>query len=189
MYDRQTESWWQQLTGSAVVGRHAGTRLRAVNSQIMSWRNFRARYPGAAVLARPRFYDRDYGRTPYAGYEDPGERPFWFYARRVDRRLPPKERVAAVSGAREVLAFPFSVLRRRGGLNTLGSIPVVVTFERELLSVLDRADIRTSRAIGTAAAIRPPHAVQSLSALAACGRPRADLRARSGAPRHESSAW
>jgi hypothetical protein len=27
-----------------------------------------------------------------------------------------------------------------------------VTFERELLSVLDRADIRTSRAIGTAAA-------------------------------------
>ena len=153
MYDRQTESWWQQLTGSAVVGREAGTRLRALTSQIMSWRSFRARYPRADVLARPRFYDRDYGRTPYAGYEDPGERPFWFYARRVDRRLPPKERVAAVFGAREVVAVPFSRLRRRGALNTrVGSIPVVVTFERALLSVLDRADIRTSRPIGTAAA-------------------------------------
>jgi hypothetical protein len=119
----------------------------------MSWRSFRARYPRADVLAPPRFYNRNYGRTPYAGYEDPGERPFWFYARRVDRRLPPKERVAAVFGAREVVAVPFSLLRRDRALNSqVGSIPVVVTFERELLSVLDRADIRTSRAIGTAAA-------------------------------------
>jgi Protein of unknown function (DUF3179) len=181
MYDRQTESWWQQITGRAVVGRQAGTRLRALDAQIMSWRDFRARYPLAGVLAPPRFYDRDYGRTPYAGYEDPGERPFWFYARRVDGRLPPKERVAAVFGAREVLAVPFSVLRRGGALNThVGSIPVVVTFEHRLLSVLDRADIRTSRAIGTAAAFDRRLGGRTLR-FSAVGRAMVD--------RHTSSRW
>ncbi|MBA3264370.1 MAG: DUF3179 domain-containing protein [Thermoleophilaceae bacterium] len=153
MYDRQTESWWQQLTGRAVVGRLAGARLRALNSQVMGWRNFRARFPGARVLAPPRFYDRSYGRTPYAGYEDAGERPFWFYARPVDRRLPPKERVAAVFADRQVVVVPFSRLRRGGALSIrVGSIPVLVTLERRVLSVLDRADIGSSRPVGTAAA-------------------------------------
>jgi hypothetical protein len=153
MYDDQSESWWQQLTGRAVVGRLAGARLRARDSQILSWHAYRKRYPKADVLAPPRFSDRNYGRTPYAGYEDPAEWPFWFYARHVDSRLPPKERVAAVFVGRDVLAVPFGRLRSRGVVNShIGAVPVLVAFEPAVLSVLDRADIRTSRPVGTAAA-------------------------------------
>jgi hypothetical protein len=28
MYDRQTESWWQQATGEAIVGELTGSKLR-----------------------------------------------------------------------------------------------------------------------------------------------------------------
>jgi len=34
MYDRQTESWWQQASGAGVIGRFAGTRLRMVPVRI-----------------------------------------------------------------------------------------------------------------------------------------------------------
>ena len=30
MYDRQTESWWQQFTGDAIVGTMTGERLRLI---------------------------------------------------------------------------------------------------------------------------------------------------------------
>ncbi len=49
MYDSESESWWQQLTGRAVVGRWAGTRLRALHSQILPAR----RRTRPAALLRP----------------------------------------------------------------------------------------------------------------------------------------
>ena len=41
MYDRQTESWWQQATGEAIVGELAGERLEAYPARTASWREFR----------------------------------------------------------------------------------------------------------------------------------------------------
>ena len=38
MFDRQTESWWQQFGGQALVGRYAGARLRKLAARIVSWR-------------------------------------------------------------------------------------------------------------------------------------------------------
>jgi hypothetical protein len=34
MYDRATESWWQQFTGEAIVGDLTGTKLRQLPAQI-----------------------------------------------------------------------------------------------------------------------------------------------------------
>ena len=36
MWDRQTESWWQQFTGEAIVGRMAGTKLKFLPAPIIS---------------------------------------------------------------------------------------------------------------------------------------------------------
>jgi hypothetical protein len=41
MYDRQTESWWQQFGGAGLVGHYAGARLRVLPSRIVSWKQFR----------------------------------------------------------------------------------------------------------------------------------------------------
>jgi len=41
MYDRQTESWWQQASGEAIVGALTGLRLTPLPAQIISWATFK----------------------------------------------------------------------------------------------------------------------------------------------------
>ena len=95
MWDRQTESWWQQFDGQALVGSQVGRRLQLLPSQVLSWRDFRERHPQGSVLSQETGFRRDYGRTPYPGYERPGDRPF-LYDGPLDARLPPKERVVLI---------------------------------------------------------------------------------------------
>ena len=45
MYDRETESWWQQFTGEAIAGARTGTRLTVIPSRLESWQSFRERFP------------------------------------------------------------------------------------------------------------------------------------------------
>ena len=78
MWDRQTESWWQQLTGEAIIGELAGERLEAVPASIVSYATFKETYPQGLVLARPEGFYRDYGRNPYTGYDDIDNVPFLY---------------------------------------------------------------------------------------------------------------
>jgi hypothetical protein len=152
MWDRQTESWWQQLTGEAVVGRLTGTRLEALPSQTLSWADFEARYPNGDVLSRDTGAERDYGSNPYEGYDDPRSAPF-LYEGQTDSTLPAKERVAAVFAGRDVIVAPFSRLADRPALNTeVGGVPAVVLFKKGVVSALDAPSIEDSRDVGTAAA-------------------------------------
>ncbi|MEE8346014.1 MAG: DUF3179 domain-containing (seleno)protein, partial [Dehalococcoidia bacterium] len=52
MWDRQTESLWQQITGEAIVGEKAGTSLDFVPSPIVSWEDFQTQFPDGKVLSR-----------------------------------------------------------------------------------------------------------------------------------------
>ena len=47
MYDRQTESWWQQFLGEAIVGAMTGTVLDLIPARIESFARFRERFPAA----------------------------------------------------------------------------------------------------------------------------------------------
>jgi hypothetical protein len=151
MWDRATESWWQQLDGRALVGRLAGKRLRMLPVELLSWADFRRRYPRGDVLSQATGYDRAYGITPYRRY-DTGGAPFGFNGR-VDRRLPPMERVLAIHARGATLAAPYPLLGHRPVLDTrVGDIPVVVFYEPRVLSPLDARRIADSREVGTAVA-------------------------------------
>jgi hypothetical protein len=69
MYDRQTESWWQQFSGEALVGELAGSKLRQLPARIVTWREFRQAHPSALVLNRGTGFVRDHGANPYIGYD------------------------------------------------------------------------------------------------------------------------
>ena len=152
MYDRQTESWWQQLTGEAVVGELTGARLRAIPSQILSWAEFKRLHPDGRVLSTETGHDRPYGENPYAGYDQPNSSPFALSGR-ADDRLPPKERVAAVqTGPQSAVVYPFSRLRREAPVaDEIGDRPVVVFFDPAVASPLDEAAVAGGRAVGGAA--------------------------------------
>jgi hypothetical protein len=152
MYDRQTESWWQQFTGTGIVGTHAGTVLEQLASTIASFADFRKAYPEGRVLSRETGFMRPYGRNPYRGYDRIGDTPFLF-SDPVDPRLPAMERVLGVQQGRTVRIYPFAVLASARIVNDqVGSEPVAVFTVEGMLSVLDAEIIRDSRRIPAAAA-------------------------------------
>ncbi len=154
MYDRQTESWWQQATGTAIVGELTGTQLVPLPAQIVAWDLFKRAEPAGVVLSRDTGYRRPYGQNPYLGYDDVRSSPF-LYRGPKDGRLPPMERVAAVSMGTQAVAYPFSVLSRVGVVNdTVAGTPIVVLFAPGVTSALDQESIAASRDVGTAGVFR-----------------------------------
>ena len=78
MWDRQTESWWQQLTGKAIVGELTGQMLIFLPSIIISWEDFKTNKPEGKVLSQDTGFRRDYGRNPYVGYDRVDNPPFLY---------------------------------------------------------------------------------------------------------------
>ena len=150
MYDRQTESWWQQATGEAIIGDLTGKRLTFLPSQVIAWETFKSTFPQGRVLSRKTGHFRAYGQNPYVGYDDIRSSPF-LYVGPKDARLPPMERVVTVSIGTEDAAYPFSMLEKVQVVNdTVGGKPIVVFFVKGVTSALDGSSIPDSRDIGTA---------------------------------------
>ena len=148
MYDRQTETWWQQFTGEAIVGEHVGRQLNFLPSQVISFGDYAARFPEGSVLARPAAA-RDYGRNPYTNYDS--REPFLFNGE-IDDRLRATERVVGLEVDGNVVAYPFSSTVTEGAINDrVGETPIVIFHKPGTASALDGADIATSRDIGSAA--------------------------------------
>ena len=148
MWDRQTESWWQQFTGEGIVGELAGKKLTMLTASIISFSDFRAASPDGRVLSRETGYSRNYGQNPYAGY-DRADNPPFLYRGELDGRLLPKERVATVSVGDADVAFPFSVLEKERVVNyTVNGKDLVVLFKLGTASALDQSSISGSRDVG-----------------------------------------
>jgi hypothetical protein len=151
MWDRQTESWWQQFTGEGIVGELAGKRLVVLPASIISFADFRAASPGGKVLSRDTGVSHlipRYGQTPFPGYDRADNPPFLFRGD-LDGRLLPKVRVATVTVGDVDTAFPFSVLEKERVINhTVNGRDLVVFFKSGTVSALDRRSIRESRDVG-----------------------------------------
>ena len=52
MFDRKTESLWQQFTGEAVVGDYTGINLKVLPSQLVSYKQFKEAYPNGRSYQR-----------------------------------------------------------------------------------------------------------------------------------------
>ncbi len=139
MYDRQTESWWQQFLGEAIVGSMTGKRLEFLPSRIESFARFRARAPDGKVLVPSAFSLRSYGRNPYVGY-DSLARPF-LYRGQLPRGIAPLERVVTVGKE----AWSLALLRERKSI-TKGD--VVISWEPGQASALDTAVIAEGFDVG-----------------------------------------
>ena len=143
MYDRQTESWWQQFTGEGIVGAHTGTWLKRLPSRVESFARFKERTGAesaeAQVLVPQREGARSYGTNPYAGY-DSSARPF-LYRGDLPEGIAPLARVIVVDGE----AWSLDLIRdsgryRRGDL--------VITWDAGQNSALDSGTIAEGRDIG-----------------------------------------
>ena len=162
MYDRQTESWWQQFVGEAIVGELTGALLNIVASSIVSWADFKSTYPNGTVLSPDTGFGINYGFNPYVNY-DSDESPFLFRGE-PDPRLSPIERVAGVELNGDVVAYPFSLLEEERVVHdTVGGEEIVVFFQFGTASALDDSDIASGRDVGAVGVFVPQAGGQALT--------------------------
>ncbi|WP_052702108.1 DUF3179 domain-containing protein [Marinomonas sp. S3726] len=139
MYDRQTQSWWQQYEGNAIVGDLVGTNLRVLASRLESFADFKKRAPNGQVLVPNNPAFRDYNRNPYVGY-DSSALPFLFKGK-LPKNLTPMMRVIAVDG----LAVSLPLLSQQQNVKQ-GDLSF--SWHKGQSSVLDTSDIGQGRDVG-----------------------------------------
>jgi hypothetical protein len=140
MYDRETESWWQQAIGEGIVGDLTGVKLTALPSWMESWAEFKDRNPDGLVMAEPNFR-RQYGANPYRRY-DTNNRPFLYNGEMPHHDIHPVARVVRVGDA----AWPMERLAKAGEITEAG---VTISWRAGQASALDTASIGAGRDVGT----------------------------------------
>ena len=151
MYDRRTESWWQQATGEAIAGALTGIRLKSLPAPIVSWEDFRSDHPDGEVLSRETGYSRSYGQNPYAGYDDVDSSPLLYEGPDTPGDLPPMARVITVDAEGEPVAYPYEVLRETPAVNdVVDGEPVAILWQEGTASALDENSVEAGRDVGSA---------------------------------------
>jgi hypothetical protein len=139
MYDRQTESWWQQFLGEGIVGVMTGQQLAVIPSRLESFADFKKRAPGGDVLVPNNPGMRNYGANPYTGYDSSGF-PF-LYRGDMPEGISPMVRVVVVGGE----AWSMSLLRDKG---TVTKGDLVLRWRPGQNSALDTRTISEGRDVG-----------------------------------------
>ena len=150
MYDRQTETWWQQFTGRGIVGALAGKRLTILPARLESITDFRKRHPDGKVLVPNNPDIRRYGDNPYTGY-DSSARPF-LYRGEMPEGIEPLARVVVVrTDPDKPLIVSLNHLRDKGALEKNG---IRLSWRPGQNSALDAQKISKGRDVGTVEAFQ-----------------------------------
>ena len=144
MYDRQSETWWQQFTGEAIVGEMLGTELALVPSRLESFGEFKKRHPDGKVLVPNNPAKRNYGRNPYVGY-DSAARPF-LYRGAMPEGINPMARVVMVRTGAQPHAISLALLRDKKTVDLAG---IQLSWRPGQASALDTSEIAKGRDVGT----------------------------------------
>lgn len=140
MYDRQTESFWQQFVGEGIVGKYAGISLKWLPSNLVSFAEFKKHHPAGKVLIPNSYTARKYGTNPYRGYDlipVPN-----FYQGGYNGPLPAKARLIVVGDE----AWPEVMIRDQG---TVYHGAYEFRYVPGQNSALDTYDIQKGRDVGT----------------------------------------
>tara|TARA_R110000868_G_scaffold11981_46_gene58241 strand:- start:1575 stop:2642 length:1068 start_codon:yes stop_codon:yes gene_type:complete len=144
MYDRQTESWWQQFTGTAIVGKLLGTDLRMIPSRVESFERFVNANPDGKVLVPNNPKMRRYGSNPYVSY-DSRNTPYPLFRGDLPSDIDPMLRVVVVKQDGAPKATTLTHLREQSSVR-LGNVEL--TWEGGQNSALDTDRISEGRDVG-----------------------------------------
>lgn len=138
MYDKNTESLWSQSIGTAVVGDRTGEKLSIYNSQLMSLKDFKTKYPNGQILSTDTGYNRDYSFYPYRDYND--NEDIFFPISVKDNRFPVKEIMYVVNAYDKSVAFPVKQLS--------DAIVSVVVVDNKVTATLIDGEVIVKDALG-----------------------------------------
>jgi hypothetical protein len=103
MQDRETGSWWQQVSGEAILGPLKGKRLTRVFHDELSFRGWTREQPGGRVLVPAA--DTAWKRFSANWEDSTARRPVRVHTT-LDRRLPPRTVVYGIEAGGAARAYP-----------------------------------------------------------------------------------
>ncbi|MCS6832323.1 MAG: DUF3179 domain-containing protein [Flammeovirgaceae bacterium] len=144
LYDQQTKSWWNQLTGKATVGVFNQVVIRPIPAIIMPFKDFFKTYPYGLILKKVE-KNIPYHQNPYYRYDaDKSSHPFLF-AQKPDGRLLPKEKALFFELGNKPYLFPYERAAKADVFNlSLNHYFVTVFFADSVLNIADGLDIDES---------------------------------------------
>ena len=141
MYDRQTETFWQQFTGNGLVGEYAGKTLKKIPSLLISYEealrmveenNHETKILRGGLL-------RNYGSNPYTGYDKSGF-PF-LYNGSLPKDINPMDYVIVV----DEKAYSLTLIQEKKELKI---DDIIITWTEGLNSALESSKISDGRDLG-----------------------------------------
>lgn len=156
MYDKETESWWEQLMGSAIAGEYSGVDLDVMPSILISVKDYFDRYPDGKILS-PEYTEAFYKKhthRPFHNLEHHHKLTHKYYLpEKTDPRLPPLEHILDLHLDGHDRIYPFHALAQQQVVNeTVGKTALVVFYHGETISVMDRDNLAKSKHVGSATA-------------------------------------
>lgn len=133
MYDTDTQSYWFQAEGVAILGQRVNQVLDILPFVTTTWGQWRADHPDTLVLERPT--NAQYHIDPFLDYTDylnNGQNFFPISAAVLaDRRLNLGDHVLAVTLNDESIAFPLADLAPSATTTTVGGEEIVVLADHD----------------------------------------------------------
>ena len=135
MRDDETGTWWQQVSGKAILGPLKGRQLKEVFHDELSfalWKREQAEgrvlKPDARIAAANEYEAADWemrvGRMRVVAGTD------------VDQRLAPRTLVIGITAGGKSVAYPFSALEKQSPIvDTVGAVPIVIVLGDDKRSV------------------------------------------------------
>ena len=72
MYDKLTNTYWQQIEGNGIVGELTGQKLESIETNTITWKDFKNssdfKNNKIKILSKETGFNRNYGNDPYGSY-------------------------------------------------------------------------------------------------------------------------
>ena len=127
MVDRETDTYWSQVTGRAIDGQHKGAQLEKLEAIETSWQDWRKAHPETKLLKK----SKEVLSSHYQSYFDDPEKMGLFRAQWLAERMPGKTLVYGASIGPHAVAVTEGALDDEVVVATLGDTPVVLARARD----------------------------------------------------------
>ena len=140
MRDEETGSWWQQVTGEAILGPLKGKKLEPIFHEELTFATWKREHPRGRVL-KPEEQVLRAGRYAPANWEErTATMPVATNVK--DETMPPRTLVAGLALGQSSKAYPVSAIEQQSPiLDTLGGVPLLIVLgdDRRSVRVFERA--------------------------------------------------
>lgn len=112
LYDRATETLWDQIEARGIVGPLTGVQLDLFPVSMSKWARWRAAHPDTLILSADTGFDYDYTQDHYAKYRSSNN--LMFPVINTDERISAKTVVFGFDLESGAVAYPESLLSEHG---------------------------------------------------------------------------